>query len=303
MQAVIIADEKQDKLAKRIVEQADLPLLESQTVRFADSEMRVAFDDPLALLPESHAIIVHSTSRPVHDNFVWLFLACHALKAAQVKKITAVIPYLGYVRQNTNPDGTHGAAHMVAHLIEQMGIERLITVALHAPEVASFFSIPVHNITLERFIGAFFQQRFARDELTIIAPDKGAMQRVQLIAEQLSAPTMVFKKERYAVNKTRVVASEGACNTPHAVIVDDIIDTGSTIINVAQELYSSASCSVNAFGIHPVLSFNAPDSLQNSVFKEVWATNTIQLSTQQEFKKLNVLDMSAEIVKVIQEVI
>ena len=304
MHPVLIANEKQDVLAKHIAAETKLPLIEPHMARFADSEMRIMFEDPLELLPNSHAIMVHATSRPVHDNLIWLLLVSQALQAHQTKKISALIPYFGYGRQDTKPDDTEGAVHMIIKLIEHAHIANLITVDLHVPNIINFFSIPVYNITLERFIADFLQKQFTKEELTIIAPDKGAVGRAEQVAQLLDVPVMSFEKERYAINKTRVIASQGRCNTQYAVIIDDIIDTGSTIINVAQELQKShPACQIYAFGVHAVFSDNAADCLQESVFQKVWVTNTIQLSTDQQFEKLEVIDVSSELVKPLHKII
>lgn len=304
MHPVLIADEKQDILAKHVATETKLPLVEPHMARFADSEVRIMFEDPLELLPNSHAIIVHSTSRPVHDNLIWLLLVSQALQTHQVNKISAIIPYFGYGRQDTKPDGREAAVHMIIKCIEHAHIEDLITVDLHVPNITNFFSIPVYNIMLERFIADFLQKQFGKEQLTLVAPDKGAINRSQSIAQLLDVPLMVFQKERYAINKTRVIASQGTCNTECAVIIDDIIDTGSTIINVAQELQKGhPSCKIYAFGVHAVLSDNAADCLQESAFQKVWVTNSIQLSAEQQFEKLEVIDISSELVKPLHEII
>lgn len=301
MRTVLIADAKQDQLAKRLAQEINLPLVEPHTVRFADSEMRITFEDSTSLLPQSHAVIVHSTSRPVHDNLIWLLLVCHALRAHGVQKISAVIPYFGYGRQNTD---LSGAAHLVINLIEQAGIQELITVVLHIPQLTDAFAIPVYNVTLEQFIADVLKKQFDTKEITIVAPDAGAVDRAQAVAQLLDAPMVLFEKERYAVNKTRIIASQGTCSTAYAVIIDDIIDTGSTIINVAQELHNSnPACRLYAFGVHAVLSDNAPDCLQESVLEKVWVTNSIQLSPEQQFQKLELLDISKHLVKPIHKII
>ncbi len=298
----IVTSEKQANLAHDISQKLKLPLLQAKTIRFADSEMRVHFDDAPAMAKD-HAIIVHSTSRPVHDSLMWLLLCCHALKQKGVQRITAVIPYFGYGRQDKNPDGSPGAAHLVAQMLETAGINQIVTMELHEPEIIGFFSIPVHNINLDRFIAQFLKNKCGDGKCTLIAPDHGAMDRTAAIAAQIDAPTMVFQKERYAVNQTRIIASKGSCETDHAVIVDDIIDTGSTIINVAQELQQAhPACAVSAFAVHPVLSANASDCLQGSVFHKVWVTNTIQLSSEQQFQKLEVVDVRGEIVHALSRV-
>lgn len=298
----IVASEKQAKLARNIAQQLKLPLHEAETIRFADSEMRVHFDGLNNL--DDHAIIVHSTSRPVHDNLMWLLLCCHALKQKGINRVTAVVPYFGYGRQDKNPDGSLGAAHLVAQMLEAAGVNEIVTVELHEPEIIGYFSIPVRNINLSSFIANFLKSKCDNGSCTLISPDHGAADWTAEIAAQINAPTMVFQKERFAVNQTRIVASKGTCETKHAVIVDDIIDTGSTIINVAQELQQThPTCIVSAFAVHPVLSANASDCLQQSVFNKVWMTNTIQLHVETIFEKLEIVDVSGEIASNLQQIL
>ncbi len=309
----VVTSEKQADLAHDISQKLKLPLLQAKTIRFADSEMRVHFDDAHfddthlddeQNMAKDHAIIVHSTSFPVHDNVMWLLLCCHALKQKGVKFITAVIPYFGYGRQDKNADGSLGAAHLVAQVLEAAGVSQIITVELHEPEIINYFSIPVRNINLSGFIANFLKDKCGDGACTLISPDHGAADWASAIAAQIDAPTMIFQKERYAVNQTRIVASKGTCETKHAVIVDDIVDTGSTIINVAQELQQMHSaCAISAFAVHPVLSANAADCLQGSVFHKVWVTNTIQLNAEQHFQKLEIVDVSMEIVNVLKGIL
>ncbi|MEX0848742.1 MAG: ribose-phosphate diphosphokinase [Candidatus Dependentiae bacterium] len=297
MKQIIIASEHQVQLAEQIAQKMNVPLIMSKTVRFADSEMRIDFVVDNDLILEAHAIVVHSTGRPVHDNLMWLLLTCYQLKQKGVKTITAVIPYFGYGRQDKNSDGTVGAVQMIARMLEVAGIDQIVTVELHVPEVIKYFSIPVHNIKLDNFIAHFLKHYCIKKDCTFIAPDKGADDRVVAIANQLDAPVMHFAKERYAVNQTRIISSQGTCKTDKSIIIDDIIDTGSTIVHVAQELYQkNRSCNIAAFAVHPVLSANASDYLQQSVLSKVWVTNSIQLAIDQQFKKLEVVDISDEIV-------
>jgi ribose-phosphate pyrophosphokinase len=304
MRPIIIASENQKQLAERIAQQMSIPFIMPKTVHFADSEMRIDVSDDEHLIFGAHAIIVHSTSRPVHDNLIWLLLTCHQLKQKGIKKITAIIPYFGYGRQDKNPDGTIGAAQLIAQILEVAGIEQIITVALHVPEIADFFSIPVYNIKLETFIADFLKRQYPKGDCTLVSPDKGADDRIAAIAEQLHVPVMHFAKERYAINQTRIVSSQGTCKTKNAIIIDDIIDTGSTIMHVAQELHQkNISCNIAAFAVHPVLSSNASDCLQQSVFSNIWVTNSIQLADEQQFEKLDVIDISGEIVKCLDDLI
>jgi len=308
MKTFVVAQKEHNALAKGVAQALGLSLIEPQTVHFADSELRVLMPD-LSVCAGAHAIVVHSTAPPVQENMFWLFQTCHALQQAGVKKITAVVPYLGYARQEKNPDGTVGAMQLIARLIEAAGVDQLVTVALHDPSIVSFFSIPVYGITLAPFLADFFSQHYKQGEVTLVAPDEGAAAFVDQIAELMKAPSIYFEKERYAVDKTRVLSSSGVCNTTDAVVIDDIIDTGSTIIDVGRLLFEKMGCSqeqgrtVYACAIHPVFSANAVDCLQESMFARVWVTNSIALPKEKMFEKLQVIDISAPIAQVVHQLL
>ncbi len=308
MKAFVIAQTEHNAIAKGIAQALELSLIEPQTVHFADSELRVLLPDS-SLCAGAHAIVVHSTAPPVQENMFWLFQTCHALQQAGVEKITAVVPYLGYARQEKNPDGTVGAMQLIARLIEAAGIDALVTVALHDPSVVSFFSIPVYDITLATFLADYLSERFKQGQVTVVAPDEGAADNVARIAQLLHAPSIYFEKERYAVDKTRVLSTSGTCNTKDAIVIDDIIDTGSTIIDVGQWLFERMAGdqeqerAIYACAIHPVFSANAVDCLQESMFASVWVTNSITLPKEKMFEKLQVIDISVPIAQVIHQLL
>jgi ribose-phosphate pyrophosphokinase len=295
MQAFIVTHEMCLALATSLAASLQLSLFEMQTTRFADSEMCISLKNAREL-PSGHAIVLHALSYPVSDNLVHLLLALHMLKNKGVQKITVVIPYFGYARQDKELDGESGA-HFVMRLLREAGADRIVTVELHNPDIIHGAPLPVTNITLDHFIAQEIEKFGVATQWTLIAPDKGAQQRVESIAQEMHVPVMVHEKERYAVNKTRIVGSEGSCDTLKGIVVDDIIDTGSTLMNVAQKLHEEHSaCQLFALGIHPVLSKNAASALQDSLFERIWITNTIPQQAPL-FSKFSVIDVSPEIAR------
>lgn len=302
MQTFVIAHEKNFPLAAAVADRLQLPLYALQTVRYADSEIQVRVKDDVVIPSGSHALIVHSTSRPVQETFMELLLTLHLLKSKGVAKITAIIPYFGYARQHGN-NGDESTAHFVFRLLREAGADEVVTVELHNPDIVINAPLPVINIKLDRWIADYIKKQGVPAEWTIIAPDRGAFERVEHIARELDVPTMVYDKERYAVNKTRIISSEGECITLKGIIVDDIIDTGSTIIDVAQRLHDEHSvCRMFAFGVHAVLSGDALKHLQNSVFERVWVTNTIPIQVELP-SKIVVVDISAALAATLEDII
>ena len=292
MDTVLIAAESHMHLAHRIAKHLGLPLHEVVTTRFADSEISVDLKAGDTSLASLHVIIVHSTSRPVHDHLVELLLMLHMLKNKGARKITAVIPYFGYARQDKQ-NGGESVAQCIVRLLRDAGADGIVTVELHNPAVMHNAALPVIDIKLTDVIVDFIKTQGDPLEWTVIAPDKGAFERAEAIAQELNTPVLVYDKERYDVNKTRLKSSDGTCSTLKGIIVDDIIDTGSTVMHVAQQLHEEDSaCRLFAFCVHPVLSNNAAQNLQESVFERIWVTDTVSRKHGELPSKFVTIDIS-----------
>ncbi len=302
MKRVLIADKNQNRLASHIAQSIGIDLIEVETVRFADTEIKPLIDDNNKL-SGSHAIIVHSTSRPVNDHLIWLLLVCDILRLKHVKKISAIIPYFGYGRQNMYTDGLQGAGYSVMRMLESAGIDELITIDLHAPALQyATISMKVHNIRLDSFIAECIAQKYEYKDLTIVAPDKGSAERAAYIAGYLNAPLIEGFKERIGVDNARLLSLSDTCKTERALIVDDIIDTGTTVLQVVQAISkSNVNCKIDLFAIHPVLSNNAAQLLQNSCIDRVWVTDSIELDDQQLFEKLRIVNIGPLLVKALHD--
>lgn len=303
MKRVLIADRDQERLAGQIAQSLCIDLIEVDTVRFADTEIKPILNDKDNQLDGSHALIVHSTSRSVNDHLIWILLVCDILRSKGVKRISALIPYFGYGRQDLYDNGSEGPGCSVMRLLEHAGIHELITVELHAPALQkAVSSMQIHNIQMNSFIAEWIAKEYVVGDLTIIAPDKGAAERAEYIANMLNIPLLRATKERYDSDQTRLLSLSDSCKTKHALIIDDIIDTGSTMLHVIEKLQeSNDGCKIDIFAVHPVLSNNASQSLQASAVQRVWVTNSIELHNQQMFKKLRMIDISSLLVKVLRD--
>lgn len=299
MQTFIVADKAHLALAAAIAAQLQLPLYELQTTRFADSEMSVALKDDVAIPQHGHALVVHSTSNPVNENLMQLLLTLQMLKNKGVATITAVIPYFGYGRQDEK-GGSESVAQFVMRLLREAGADRMVTVELHNADILQGAALPVTDIKLAGFIAEYIKMQGGPADRTVIAPDRGAQERVDAIARVLDAPMLVYDKERYAVNKTRITASDGTCMTLKGILVDDIIDTGFSLMHVADKLRGERSaCRLSVFGVHAVLSGHAAMALQESAFEHIWVTNTVPWPQGILPTKYVVIDISQQIAQVL----
>lgn len=303
MKKILIADRDQSRLAGQIAQATGIELIEIDTIHFADTEIKPVLDDKNNQVPGSHAIIVHSTSMPVNDNLLWIVLLCDILRLKGVKKISAIIPYFGYGRQDIYDDGSQGAGCSVMRMLESAGIGELITIDLHASALCDVVtSMKVHNIQLNNFIVEWISKEYGHKDLTIVAPDRGATERAAYIADCLDIPLIRAAKERVGTDKTRLLSLSDTCKTNYALIIDDIIDTGSTMLHVVQEIRASNdACKIDLVAVHPVLSNNAAQALQTSSIDRVWVTDSIELQNQQLFEKLRIIDISSLLVKVLRD--
>jgi ribose-phosphate pyrophosphokinase len=234
---------------------------------------------------------------------MWVLLICDILRLKHVKKISAIIPYFGYGRQDIYDDGSQGAGCSVMRVLESAGISKLIAVELHAAVLQkAVSSMQIYNIQLTNFITEWISKEYEHQELTIVAPDKGSWERAAYIAHHLNVPLIRATKERVGADKTRLLSLSDTCKTPKALIVDDIIDTGSTVLHVVQGIRAgNDACKIDLFAVHPVLSNNAAQALQTSSIDRAWVTDSIELQSQQLFEKLRIIDISSLLVKVLRD--
>lgn len=265
-------------LAQTIAHAFNKPLHEVPLTTFADGELNIVVHNP-AQFAHKTVIIVQSTGDPVNQLILGIAFLAHELKNAGVTKIIAVIPYFGYSRQERSTIvGKPGHAAVIAHLFEHAGINELIAIELHDGDITEFFSIPVHDLSMQSLIADHIQkQKLSREQLCLIAPDKGMHAYVTTIADYLGVGMITFSKERFAPDQTRIVGNNGHCKGTIGIIIDDIIATGSTAINVA---HTCTYQSLYGYFVHPVLAGNAVERLAKANFKTIYVGNTLPLSPQ-----------------------
>lgn len=291
MHTFILAPEQSFSLAHNIAQDLQLPVGKVLTTHFADSEIAVSFETDQNIT-NGHAVVVCATSRPVNDHLIQLLFTLKQLKNKGVSRITVVMPYFGYARQDNAPESI---AHFVLRLLKQAGADKVVTVELHNPAIKDNSPLPIVNILLHDVLAESIA-RITQKDVTIIAPDEGALSRAQLVAQHLDAALVVCDKERFSVNKTRLVSISGSCSTFIGVVVDDIVDTGSTLINVAHGLREQHdTCHLYAFMVHPVLSADAIEALQHSPFEQIWITNSIAWPLDALPNKFHVIDIHKKI--------
>lgn len=260
-------------IAKHLSASLYLPSIE----QFADGELRIDIDKNQ--IPGNSAIIVHPLCPPVHDNFMKFALCVQSLHAHAIDNITAVIPYIGYSRQMFGVHHCPGAAHMIARLIEATGIKRLITCALHDEDMLKLFTIPVTHLGLEDCIIDTIKKNFSPEqlrEIVLIAPDHGAQHRVAHIARALNCAMALYTKKRVGPDQPKIVDSVWQGTGTIGIIIDDIIDTANTMLEVVDDLKNHGITSAYGFGIHPVFSRDACARISMSALQKLFVCNTIE---------------------------
>jgi len=288
-------------LAQSIASFFNRPLHAIQIDRFADSEVQV-------VLPEAEdlsgitACVIHATNAPVHDNLMQLLMVVHALKQRKVARVIAVVPYFGYARQCLD-SGKQGAAALVAQLVQAAGVDALVVVEPHDQQLKQFFSIPFYTVSVHELIAEHIKKTIPNvSTCCIVAPDRGAQERVQKIAQYLSLSTIIFDKERYGVNKVKITDVEGSCSGTCAIIIDDIIDTGKTALQVCHKLFNDDVQTVYGYFVHPVCSGDAIKRLSLSPFKKIFITDSLPLSAEIQ-KSMEVVSIVESVANVIKRVI
>lgn len=244
--------------------------------RFSDGEIQIEINDNVRL---KNVFVIQSTCSPVNDNLVELLLMTDAFKRASASRITAVIPYYGYARQDRKvAPRVPISAKLVADLLTVAGLDRVITMDLHAGQIQGFFDIPVDNLFATPVILEYIRMNFANDELVIISPDAGGVERARALAKRLKADLAIIDKRRDAPNEAKAMAVIGDVSGKVAIIFDDMADTAGTLTEAAGAIMESGAKEVHACVSHPVLSGPAVDRIMNSALKSVVVTDTIPLA-------------------------
>ena len=260
---------------------------------FSDGETQIEIEEDVR---GRDTFIVQSTCRPVNDNLMQLLIIADALKRASAKSITAVIPYYGYARQDKKvKPRVPISAKLVADLITVAGVNRVISIDLHAGQIQGYFNIPVDNIYSAPIVLNYIRKHF-KDNLSIISPDAGGVERARAFAKRLDASLAIIDKRREGPNVAEAMNIVGDVKEKTAIILDDMVDTGGTLIEAAQALVQNGAGHVYACCTHAVLSGDAARRIEESAIESLVVTNTIPLSRKaSECSKIEVISV-AEIV-------
>ncbi len=278
-------------LSEAIADYLDMRLTRSEVKTFADQEIFVRIDENVR---GEDVFVIQSTSYPANDNLMQLLIMMDALRRASARRITAVIPYFGYARQDRKTDGrTPISAKLVANLISSAGADRVLTVDLHAGQIQGFFDIPTDNLFGGPVMIDDIRERFGRDKIVMVSPDVGGVVRARALANKLNADLAIVDKRRPEAGKSEVMNIIGEVKGARCIMLDDICDSGGTLANAAAALKEQGAVSVSAYVTHGVLSGNAVQRIEKSVLDELVTTDTIQPSADAlKSKKIRVLPMS-----------
>ena len=260
---------------------------------FSDGEIRIKIDENVR---GADVFVVQSCCTPVNNSIMELLIMIDALKRSSASRITAVIPYFGYARQERKDQPRVPiTAKLVADLITTAGADRVLTMDLHAGQIQGFFNIPVDHLYALPVLLEHIKKRFAKDlkDVVIVSPDAGGVERARAFAKRLQTNLAIIDKRREGPNNTQVMNIIGDVEGKHAILLDDMIDTAGTIVQGAQACAEKGEKSVWAGCVHPVLSGPALERLQGSKLTEVVVTNTIPLNGKdQQYPKLRVLSVA-----------
>lgn len=261
-------------LARAIAAYLEIPLTDASVRRFADEEIFVEIHENVR---GEDVFLVQSTSFPANDNLMELLIGIDALRRASAKRITAVVPYFGYARQDRKPGPrTPISAKLVANLITEAGADRVLAVDLHAGQIQGFFDIPTDNLYAAPTMAADIQARYGDRELMVVSPDVGGVVRARALAKRLdNAPLAIVDKRRDRPGESEVMNIIGEVKGRHCVLIDDIVDSGGTLCNAAQALLDQGAASVAAYITHGVLSGGAVARVEGSALTELVITDTI----------------------------
>jgi ribose-phosphate pyrophosphokinase len=270
----LVAGNGNRSLAEDISTHLGVPLTKGVCRRFADMEVFVEIQENVR---GEDAFVVQSTSFPANDNLMELLILIDALKRASARRITAVMPYFGYARQDRKPGPrTPISAKLVANLIERAGADRVLTLDLHAGQIQGFFDIPTDNLFAAPVMVRDIKERFELHNLMVVSPDVGGVVRARGLAKRIDAPIAVCDKRRERPGESEVMNVIGDVSGKRCILVDDIVDSGGTLCNAAEALLEEGATGVLAYGTHGVLSGSAVQRIADSRIESLVITDSIQ---------------------------
>ena len=261
-------------LAEAVADYLDIPLSKCMVRRFADQEIFVEIQENVR---GEDVFILQSTSFPANDHLMELLIITDALRRASARRVTAVVPYFGYARQDRKPGPrTPISAKLVANLITRAGADRVLTLDLHAGQIQGFFDIPTDNLYAVPVMMRDIKERYAANDLVVVSPDVGGVVRARALAKRIDAPLAIVDKRRERPGESEVMNIIGDVEERNCILFDDIIDSGGTLCNAAEALLAQGAKSVTAYITHGVLSGGAVARVEGSMLKELVITDSIQ---------------------------
>lgn len=298
---VLISGNSNIPLSKEISQYLDIPLCATEIKKFADGEISVRISESIR---GSDVFILQPTSPPVNDNLMELLIIIDALKRASAGRINVVMAYYGYARQDRKDKSRVPiTAKLVADLISVAGADRVISIDLHADQIQGFFDIPLDRLQAMPIIADYIlTHNFDLNKLVVVSPDVGSVKRTRSLAERLGVPMAIIDKRRPKENIAEVMNVIGDVNGKDVIMIDDIIDTGGTLVGAAEALKNLGAEHIFAACTHALLSGPAIERIKNSPIDKLVATNTIPLSEEKKIDKIEIVSVAGLIAKAIQRV-
>jgi ribose-phosphate pyrophosphokinase len=299
----ILACNSNRPLAEAVCAYLNLPLTKASVRRFADMEV---FVEILENVRGEDVFIVQSTSYPANDNLMELLVSIDALRRGSARRITAVIPYYGYARQDRKSGPrTPISAKLVANLITEAGANRVVTLDLHAGQIQGFFDIPTDNLFSAPVFVKDIQERFKGEDLVMVSPDVGGVLRARAMAKRLEADLAIVDKRRERAGVSEVMNIIGEVKGRTCILVDDILDSGGTLCNAAEALMDHGAKSVSVYCVHGVFSGGAVARVTSSPIKSLVITDSIMATeavrVAQNIRQITIAPLLAEAVRRISE--
>lgn len=286
---ILFSGNANHSLSQEIADYLGVPLGEAEVSRFADGEILVQIFENVR---GADVFVIQSTCRPVNENLMELLVIIDALKRASAWRITAVMPYYGYARQDRKVQPRVPiTAKLVADLLTAAGVHRVLTMDLHAGQIQGFFTTPVDHLYAAPVLLQYFRERML-GEAVVVSPDAGGVERARAFAKRLDTSLAFIDKRRTGPNEAKVVHIVGEVEGRDVIVVDDMIDTGGTLTQAVPALLEKGAKRIFASCTHPVLSGSAVERIEGSALEEVVVTNTIPLPEGRTSKKLTVLSVA-----------
>jgi len=283
-------------LAEAVASYLELPLTDCTVRRFADKEVYVEVHENVR---GEDVFILQSTSFPANDNLMELLILTDALRRSSARRITAVLPYFGYARQDRkSASRTPISAKLVANLITEAGVNRVITLDLHAAQIQGFFDIPTDNLYSAPVMTRDIKDNYDNAKVMIVSPDVGGVARARAIAQRIGADLAIVDKRRPKAGVSEVMNIIGDVSGQHCILIDDIVDSGGTLMNAAEALLKAGALEVSAYITHGVLSNGAAEKIAASKLKELVITDSIEetdlVQTAANIRRISIASLIGE---------